>query len=219
VDTPNSTPSAPAADATARPERRYRRLVIALSIVVLIGGCAVGARPFLTYWSKVQRKAWKEAAIPEITRLAANRDWLAAETARLENGETNRPVLASGWLTDRLILMENREWLVYKSHCSKAAPRLVEDIFLAKGSDGRWYYSTFHFCLGMLTLIMEQEDGPPAMTNLAAFAHEYRLREFDGKSDECLKKTGYVPASWAERNASNAVPETDHSSSAGDEIP
>ena len=108
--------------------------------------------------------------------------------------------MEAGWLTDKLILMKSGEWLVYKSHCSKEEPHIVRDIFLAKGSDGKWYYSTFHFCVGMCVLRMEETQPP----NLSAFVHEYNLREFDGHSDESLRLTKSWPASWDEKK--NAIP-------------
>lgn len=115
----------------------------------------------------------------------------------LTNGKTDGRVLEEGWLTDKIILTGSGEWLVYMSHCSKAKPHNVKDIFLAKGSDGKWYYSTFHFCVGMVGLRGEQETRPP---DLKMFVHEYNLHEFDGKSDECLKETKTWPASWERRN-------------------
>ena len=93
-----------------------------------------------------------------------------------------------------MILMRSGEWLVYKSHCNKAPPHNVMDIFLAKGSDGKWYYTTCHFCLGMLALRMMQEElDDERPSDLAFFAKRYHLREFDGRSDECLKETKTFP--------------------------
>ena len=112
----------------------------------------------------------------------------------LTNGTTDGRVLEEGWLSDKIILTGSGEWLVYRSHCSKARPHNVKDIFLAKGSDGKWYYSTFHFCVGMVVL-----RGEPQPPDLKMFVHEYNLREFDGQSDECLKETKSWPASWGER--------------------
>lgn len=138
------------------------------------------------------RKAWKEKAIPEITRRSGDREWVTNEIALLlsqDAGENGR-VIAQGWLTDCMILMGNGEWLIYKSHCNKFPPHEVKDIFLAIGSDGKWYYSSCHFCVGMVALLMMQREQPP---NLAFFAKRYYLYEFDGKSDECLKATKTFP--------------------------
>lgn len=127
-------------------------------------------------------------------------NWRAQEIEVLTKRTNDSRVIAEGWLTDKLILMQSGEWLVYRSHCSKAKPHWVKDIFVARGSDGKWYYSTFHFCVGMCALLMDQETQPP---NLAMFVHEYNLREFDGRSDECLKETKTWPASWDEHKTNS----------------
>ena len=50
--------------------------------------------------------------------------------------------------------MTNGAYLVYSQLCTKQNPR-IHDIFIARGSDGKWYYSTFHFCIEMFTLRAE----------------------------------------------------------------
>jgi len=158
--------------------------LLALVATTLIVGRLLGAR-----------RAWKERAVPEIARLAADQKWLAREKAALRSPEPFREsrVIAEGWLSERMILMKSGEWLVYRSHCHKRPPHNVKDIFIARGSDGKWYYSTCHFCVGMITLVMEQDGEPPE--DIASFARKYNLREFDGKSDECLKETATAPRS------------------------
>ena len=144
------------------------------------------------------RRAWKNEALPKIKKMSDDMVWVTREIEKLK--DDNHPqIFEAGWLTDRLILMANGEWLVYESHCSKDKPHLVSDIFLAKGSNGKWYYSTFHFCVGMVALCMEQESAPP---DLSMFVTEYNLQEFDGSSDECLQPTGTWPASW-KKNSHN----------------
>ena len=82
-----------------------------------------------------------------------------------------------------MILMRKGEWLAYTNVCRKQ-DRHIYDLFLARGSDGRWYYSTYHFCIGMIVLRMEEQP-----EDLAEFARTYFLRTFDGRSDDCLQKT------------------------------
>ena len=92
-----------------------------------------------------------------------------------------------GWIGTNVLLMTNGEYLVY-SHVDAKEGRGIMDLFLARGSDGKWYYSTFHFCINMITLhgeILEESK----YGSIAEFASAYAAREFDGKSDECLKKT------------------------------
>jgi hypothetical protein len=176
---------------------RLSRLALGLLLVLC---CLAAARWLLAQRPQAARRHWKDEAIPLIAHWAEDQNWRAQEIGVLTNRRSDKRVRAEGWLTDSMILMANGEWLVYKSHCSKQAPHLVKDIFLAKGSDGKWYYSTFHFCVGMVALLGEQETQPH---DLAMFVHEYNLRQFDGRSDECLKETGTWPASWSERANSN----------------
>ena len=130
------------------------------------------------------RKDWKDRAIIEIARRAADTNWLAIETGTLKKRAAHEDADEGAWFTDHLILMTNGEWIVYASKCSKE-DRRIHDIFLGRGSDGKWYYSTFHFCVGMVVLRMWEQQ--PA--SLAQFVETYFLREFDGISNDCLQKT------------------------------
>jgi len=174
-------------------KKRTKGCLIAAGIVA--GALAVGIAAlilgFLKY-SQYARRAWKEKTLPEIASRADDDAWVAAQIELLGNPDVGyeQGVLAQGWLTDGMILTASGEWLVYKSHCHKAPPHIVRDIFLAKGSDGKWYYTTCHFCVGMVALLMMQEEQPP---DLAFFVKRYHLREFDGRSDECLKETKSFP--------------------------
>lgn len=138
------------------------------------------------------RRNWKEEAIPTITRLADDKNWVRKEIDFLTDGKSGpgQRLLAYQWLSDRMILMESGEWLIYRSHCHKEPPHDVEDICIAKGSDGKWYYTTCHFCVNMTALKMMQDDQPK---NLDHFVRRYHLRTFDGESDECLKTTKGIP--------------------------
>ena len=171
------------------------RLIKIAAGLLLVALCAVALPWIVGHRLQAARRHWKNDAIPAIANWAEDRSWRTQEIEMLTKHTNDQRVIAEGWLTDKMILMQSGEWLVYKSHCSKAKPHLVKDIFLAKGSDGQWYYSTFHFCVGMCALLMEQETQPPT---LAMFVHEYNLRQFDGRSDECLKETKTWPASWDE---------------------
>jgi hypothetical protein len=183
-------------------EYKPRLRILKIAAGLLLVAAVVAALPGIArHRLEAARRHWKNDAIPVIASGAEDRTWRAQEIGILTNRTADPRVLEEGWLTDKLILMQNGEWLVYKSHCSKAAPRFVKDIFLAKGSDGKWYYSTFHFCVGMITL--RGEDDPPP--NLALFVHEYNLREFDGRSDKCLQETDSLPASWRQKNKTNTA--------------
>jgi len=149
---------------------------------VLLGGLAVAAWFFIIP-STNARRAWKNQALADITTQVADSAGISNELAQLKM-ETSGPTQGSErWFSPRLILMRNGEWLAYASVCHKAAPR-ISDLFLARGSDGQWYYSTYHFCVDMIVLRMEEQP-----ENLAAFVQAYSLRPFDGHSDACLQKT------------------------------
>ncbi len=129
------------------------------------------------------RKEWKEKAIAEIGHRVDDRQWLAAETNTLAANAAKDASDPDAWLSDHLILMKNGEWIAYASECTKKDPR-IHDVFIGRGSDGKWYYSTFHFCIGMLELRMD--DQPESHSK---FGQSYFLREFDGRSDDCLNLT------------------------------
>ena len=128
------------------------------------------------------RVAWKDRAIAEIAARAEDEKWLAAELARIQERREARPY---DWFSKSLIPMENGDWIIYAAECYKSDPR-IWDIFIGRGSDGKWYYTTYHFCVGMMELGQTK--------SLSEFAEYYAAREFDGKSDACLEMTWPTPA-------------------------
>ena len=107
---------------------RLRWLRIASGLLVLV--LCISLFPLLLRASLyAARRSWKNKAIPVIAKLASDKDWIGKEIKEVATLTNDDRVIVSGWLTDKLILMENGEWLVYQSHCSKAAPHYVEDIF------------------------------------------------------------------------------------------
>jgi hypothetical protein len=95
----------------------------------------------------------------------------------------NPPSEPGDWMNEKVIFCEDGAWLAYRSHTHKENTGIY-DIFIAKASDGRWYYSTFHFCVDACVLAT---DSQPA--SLAQFRQKYSLAEFDGKSDLALERT------------------------------
>ena len=158
-------------------------LVIAIVSVLLLA--VIGALAFLRPPSlqSSARREWKQKSIAEIVARVADSSWPTNEFARLKHQSTNEPSADASWLSDRIILTRKGEWLAYANSCQKQDGR-IPDIFLARGSDGHWYYSTYHFCVGMVVLRMEEQP-----EDLATFAKTYFLQTFDGHSDECLQKT------------------------------
>jgi hypothetical protein len=154
-------------------------------VIAGICGCliAVGMMAVLFPPSSSARRAWKEKAFAEIAARMADPAWVEGEIKSVKQQAAADPSSSDAWFSDRLILMRNGDWLAYANICSKEDKR-IQDLFLARGSDGRWYYSTYHFCIGLVVLRMEEPSD-----DLPAFVKTYYLRQFDGKSDECLQKT------------------------------
>jgi hypothetical protein len=157
-------------------------LVIVVMCGILGAICVVMLRERDTLQSNA-RRAWKEKAIAGISFNVEKPSWPNEELTELRRKNTEQTSDSDGWLSERIIVMENGEWLAYTNVCQKEDSR-IRDLFLARGSDGRWYFSTFHFCKQMIVLRMEEQS-----TNLLGFAETYYLRSFDGRSDECLQKT------------------------------
>jgi hypothetical protein len=129
------------------------------------------------------RKEWKSKAIPEIATKFGDSNWLASETRTLNAKGVAGTSDSGNWISDHLLLMKNGEWIVYASKCSKEDSR-IHDIFIGRGSDGKWYFSTYHFCIGMVALMGDERP-----ESLAKFVAVYYLSKFDGRSDDCLNRT------------------------------
>ena len=157
-------------------------VIITASILLLVD---IGAVAFLRPPSLQSRarRAWKEKNIADIAARLADPSWPTNEFARLKPQSTNEPSADATWLSDHIILTRKGEWLAFANSCQKQDGSIA-DIFLARGSDGHWYYSTYHFCVGMVVLRMEEQP-----EDLASFAKTYFLQAFDGHSDDCLQKT------------------------------
>jgi hypothetical protein len=154
-------------------------MIASVAMLLVVGVLAARRDPLRT----AERRAWKDSSIGSISQRVADPAWPTSELALFKQQANRIPEDPSYWLSPRLILMENGEWLAYTNTCNKE-DSAIHDFFLARGSDGRWYYSTFHFCKGMI--VLRYEDQPKS---LAAFEKTYYLRTFDGLSDECLQKT------------------------------
>ncbi|MEQ2006902.1 MAG: hypothetical protein ABMA26_08890 [Limisphaerales bacterium] len=133
------------------------------------------------------RKEWKTNAVVSIERRVVDKAWLEKEMAVVKAKLETEGEDQGGWFTSDLLVLKNGDWIAYAAKCSKEDAR-IHDIFVGRASDGKWYYSTFHFCIGMLDLRMEGRG-----ESLEKFITAYSLREFDGRSDECLKKTWPTP--------------------------
>jgi hypothetical protein len=159
-----------------------RRPVLTAVLCCLLLTALVIAFTLLTPSAKA-RRAWKDTSIGGISAFVADPSRLTNEIASLSARGTRYAEDSDTWLSPRLILMQNGDWIAYSNICQKEERR-IRDLFLGRGSDGQWYYSTYHFCKGMIVLRMDEQS-----ENLPEFARKYHLRTFDGRSDECLQQT------------------------------
>lgn len=164
-----------------------RKWLIWLGVVVLMGvvAFALFPNPEERRLRAPERKEWKKQALAQVSATSGNTQLISNTITALRAEAEKNP--DEGWLGTNLVLMTNGEYLVY-SHIDAKQDRRIHDLFLARGSDGKWYYSTFHFCINMITLRMGFM-GEGATGSIQEFTNAYALREFDGKSNECLKKT------------------------------
>lgn len=156
-----------------------RKLLIWLTIPVLVV-------VLITAWISIvkrryehQRKVWKDDALAQIAKMSLTSEEVLTEIDQIKHPSPN---LDFGWTHEHVLLMTNGEFLVYAfRHGFNNG--FVDHLFLAHGSDGRWYYSTYHFCNHMVGA----DADPPG--SIAEFASKYEGRVFDGKSDVCLQHT------------------------------
>lgn len=146
-----------------------------------------GALWVLGNGNPIARAMWKNRAITQINALTANTNWMVAEREKMQaaTNEFDTPNFPDPWLSRNLIVMTNGEWLVYRNICRKQ-DFWIRDLFIARGSDGRWYYSTYHFCINMFVLGYMGKGQPGS---LAEFSKDYFVEEFNGHSSKCLQKT------------------------------
>ena len=127
------------------------------------------------------RTQWKDAALPRLAALAADPKAIAKDLEDMK--EQDLRLGRTNWTGDRLLVMTNGEYLVFASRHG-FNNGFINHLFLARGSNGKWLYSTFHFCNHMGAVL---GDDPPG--SIAEFSSKYFAREFDGKAAVCLEKT------------------------------
>lgn len=170
----------------ARKKRFIASIVIALLGIAILLVFVMKARDPLRWRS---RRAWKNEAVEKINQRLADPAWMRDATGRGDGRSTTSPWKIR-WNQDEILTMQNGDWIVCQSICSKQDWR-IKDLFIGRGSDGNWYYSTFHFCIGRTVLGMD-----PQPESLAQFANAYWLAKFDGRSDDCLKVTWTGAEPW-----------------------
>jgi hypothetical protein len=158
-----------------------RKLIIGISIPVVLVCLVFGGWSFTRHKHLRARADWKTTTLERLAGLSFTNADISGEleTLKASRGAGDR----QQWTGERVLVMTNDEFLVYASRHG-FNNGFVDHLFLAHGSDGRWYYSTYHFCNSMVMLL---SDDPPG--SIREFASRYSAREFDGKSDVCLQHT------------------------------
>jgi len=161
-----------------------RVVIILLSVLLAIAALYFGLRTTCQIRGQRGRAKWAATALPRLAGLSSTSEVVRTELAQLR---APTPNLDFGWTHDDVILMTNGEYLIYAWwHGNNNG--WVDHLFLAHGSDGKWYFSTYHFCNHMAMI-----SGGDAPGSIAEFISRYAVREFDGKSDVCLKRTWVYP--------------------------
>jgi hypothetical protein len=157
------------------------RLIIWLAIPVTIAGVLSGGWLTLRSITSRQRTLWKTGALIRLTALSITNEVINEELKSLKasQGGTNQ----MEWTGEHVLVMTNGDYIIYEYRHGRN-DHFPPHLFLGHCSDGRWLYSSYHFCNGMAMVC--PEDPPGSITE---FAKRYSAREFDGKSDECLKET------------------------------
>lgn len=134
----------------------------------------------IDYRMEKQRAEWKTTTLAQLSSAEITDPLVQSELVSLTGDSTNN---SFSWAGQRVIKLTNGEFLVYAFWHGQNAG-FVDHLFLAHGSDGQWYYSSYHFCQQLTGIRFF-----PRPLSIADFADKYALREFDGKSDVCLQRT------------------------------
>lgn len=146
-------------------------LTIPAAIVLLLGGCWWAAKGRYEH----ARAAWKTETLGRLAGLSITNEEISKELDGLKG--------LTPWTSDNVVRMTNGEFIIY-AFWHGANSGFVHHLFLGHASDGRWLYSSYHFCNSMVAV---SSDDPPG--SIREFEQRYSVREFDGKSDECLQAT------------------------------
>jgi hypothetical protein len=149
-------------------------------------GAVVFASLFVWTWISTRsferrRTAWKDVALSRLQQISIPNPELDQKVKYLKTA--SKPGEPQQWVDVDCTVMINGEYLVHAFHHGFNVG-WVDHLFLARGSNGRWYYSTYHFCNDMVGVL--GDDQPQSIHE---FVSRYSLQEFDGKSDVCLKHT------------------------------
>lgn len=156
------------------------KITVLTILCVVAGGIVYALRRSDEHYSE-ERRQWKNSAIAAITNDLKDPDHLKERLG--DSSKTVGKWDDTEWLTPDTIACRDGAWLAYRSQTYKVDPKIY-DIFVARASDGNWYYSDYHFCIGAMVLM---SHGQPV--SLDRFRKDYCLTQFDGSSDDALRPT------------------------------
>ena len=120
-------------------------LAAVLVLFALLGGVWWFAKARAKARAELARAQWKGPALERLASLTVTNEEILQELHQLR---TPTPQLDFGWAHHHVLLMTNGEFIIYAFRHG-ANNGFVDHLFLGHGSDGRWLYSTYHFCSSM----------------------------------------------------------------------
>lgn len=121
-------------------------------------------------WTWTERIIWKSGALSRLATAERSDPMVQAELQSMKD-----PTSESGpwsWAGRCVVRMTNGEYLVYQYWHRQG---MVADLFLARGSNGRWYSGNYHFCNDMAVARFNQRP-----SSITEFASQYGLSVFVG---------------------------------------
>jgi len=133
--------------ALGQTRRVVRALGILFSVLALIVASLAGVWWLARQRAARERAQWKGPTLERLAGLSLTNEAIRRELADKE----------WGWAHEQVLDMTNGEFIIY-AYQHGANNGFVDHLFLGHGSDGRWLYSTYHFCTSMA---MIRADDPP----------------------------------------------------------
>ncbi|MES2593901.1 MAG: hypothetical protein V4662_01115 [Verrucomicrobiota bacterium] len=124
--------------------------------------------PFSFKW--IERNSWRSDALSRLAKTEGDDPMVQSELHNMKVPTSKSE--PGSWSGRSVIRMTNGEYLIYQYWHRSA---MVEDLLLARGSNGLWYSGHDHYCNDMAMIRFD----PPA-SSIAEFASKYCLSEFDG---------------------------------------
>lgn len=166
-------------------------LVFMAAIFVVIFAGAVLRVDSVSAWHQVRearREAWINRAVKDVAQWTADPAWIAAQRQAATPPGRTQPDAET--VLPHFLAMTNGEWIAFCQEAGKVDPT-IDDVFVGKGSDGKWYYSEFHFCVNMISARM--------MVPFASLADFVAQVDHMGGESSQVSTTATPPAGAAHR--------------------